>query len=368
VTQQFTQGNITASNNPMDVAINGRGFFRMSQGGSISYTRNGQFQMDKNNYIVDARGLQLTGFALNTTTGVLDTSTPVPLQLNTGDQTPRVTGGATTNPGVSGQFNLDSRNVTIVTPSMNAAATSINAAVAGVTAAATAPLPPAANAADAAATLALITTAANTAAGLVAATPPDAKTVAMNAALAAISAATTASTAAGANGASTLLAATTSTAVTLAANTPGVGKDFNYQDPTTFNQSTSLAIYDQQGNPYSQTLYFKKTADNIWEVYSTLTSSRTDASGGVTSVTTPLPPPGGADARCNPHIQRQWDACLNRAGGAHCHRSGRRVRPDRNRIQFSSQFYRYEPVWCQFRGECAQSGRIFFRQIDRHLD
>jgi flagellar hook protein FlgE len=291
VTQQFTQGNITASNNPMDVAINGRGFFRMSQGGSISYTRNGQFQMDKNNYIVDARGLQLTGFALNTTTGVLDTSTPVPLQLNTGDQTPRVTGGATTNPGVSGQFNLDSRNVTIVTPSMNAAATSINAAVAGVTAAATAPLPPAANAADAAATLALITTAANTAAGLVAATPPDAKTVAMNAALAAISAATTASTAAGANGASTLLAATTSTAVTLAANTPGVGKDFNYQDPTTFNQSTSLAIYDQQGNPYSQTLYFKKTADNIWEVYSTLTSSRTDASGGVTSVTTPLPPP-----------------------------------------------------------------------------
>lgn len=175
VTQQFTQGNITASNNPMDIAINGRGFFRMSQNGAISYTRNGQFQMDKNNFIVDARGLQLTGFALNTTTGVLDTSTPAPLQLNTGDQTPLRTGGAATSPGVNAQLNLDSRNTIIP-----------------------------------------------------------------------------------------------------------VATTFNYQDPTSFNQSTSLAIYDEQGNPYSQTLYFKKTAINTWEVYSTLTNPQ--------GLTTPAPP------------------------------------------------------------------------------
>ena len=30
VTQQFTQGNISTTNNPLDIAINGGGFFRMA--------------------------------------------------------------------------------------------------------------------------------------------------------------------------------------------------------------------------------------------------------------------------------------------------------------------------------------------------
>jgi flagellar hook protein FlgE len=47
VKQSFTQGNITVTNNPLDVAINGGGFFRMSDNGAISFTRNGQFLVDK---------------------------------------------------------------------------------------------------------------------------------------------------------------------------------------------------------------------------------------------------------------------------------------------------------------------------------
>ena len=47
VAQQYTQGNITATNNSLDIAINGGGFFRMSNNGSVTYSRNGQFQMDK---------------------------------------------------------------------------------------------------------------------------------------------------------------------------------------------------------------------------------------------------------------------------------------------------------------------------------
>src|SRR5437899_12210705 len=62
VAQQFTQGNITASNNPLDIAINGGGFFRMSNNGTVTYTRNGQFQMDKSGAIVNASGARLTGF------------------------------------------------------------------------------------------------------------------------------------------------------------------------------------------------------------------------------------------------------------------------------------------------------------------
>ncbi len=49
VTQQFTQGGIRTTENPLDVAINGRGFFRVAQPGvstDVAYTRNGQFQLD----------------------------------------------------------------------------------------------------------------------------------------------------------------------------------------------------------------------------------------------------------------------------------------------------------------------------------
>src|SRR5689334_20016493 len=58
--QTFSQGNVTASTNPLDLAINGGGFFRMSHNGSISYGRNGQFQLDKSGYIVNADGARLT--------------------------------------------------------------------------------------------------------------------------------------------------------------------------------------------------------------------------------------------------------------------------------------------------------------------
>src|SRR5574340_126287 len=41
VVQQFTQGNVTNTSNPMDTAISGQGFFRVTdQGGSVLYTRN----------------------------------------------------------------------------------------------------------------------------------------------------------------------------------------------------------------------------------------------------------------------------------------------------------------------------------------
>src|SRR4051812_26680726 len=47
VAQSFGQGNINTSGNPLDLAINGGGFFRVSQNGTSSFTRNGQFTLDK---------------------------------------------------------------------------------------------------------------------------------------------------------------------------------------------------------------------------------------------------------------------------------------------------------------------------------
>ena len=90
VAQQFTQGNITASNNPLDIAINGGGFFRLSDNGAVTYSRNGQFQLDKSGYIVNANGSRLTGYTVNAA-GVLSTGAPADLMINTSDIAPKVT-------------------------------------------------------------------------------------------------------------------------------------------------------------------------------------------------------------------------------------------------------------------------------------
>jgi flagellar hook protein FlgE len=48
VRQGFTQGNLTTTNNPLDLAINGDGFFIVGRtDGPDVYTRNGQFELDK---------------------------------------------------------------------------------------------------------------------------------------------------------------------------------------------------------------------------------------------------------------------------------------------------------------------------------
>lgn len=106
VRQQFTQGNIEVTNNAMDLAINGGGFFRMSNNGTITYTRNGQFLVDKENYIVNSLGSRLTGYAANPTGAILQSS-PVELQISRDDLDP----SATTDMDMS--LNLDSRDAVI---------------------------------------------------------------------------------------------------------------------------------------------------------------------------------------------------------------------------------------------------------------
>ncbi len=90
VAQQFSQGNVSSSSNPLDVAINGSGFFRMSDNGTITFTRNGQFQLDKAGFIANAQGLSLTGYPVDAN-GLIVPSSPTPLQISTGDIAPRVT-------------------------------------------------------------------------------------------------------------------------------------------------------------------------------------------------------------------------------------------------------------------------------------
>lgn len=187
IAQQFTQGNISVSNNPLDVAINGKGFFRVEQQGTVFYTRNGQFQLDKDGYIVTASGENLTGYAANST-GTILPGALVSLQLSSADIAPK----ATTEANIL--VNVDSR----------------------------------------------------------------------------------------------------------AAIRPGA---FNFLDPTTYNSSTSMNLYDSLGNAQTYSLYFKKTAANTWEVHTTLTNAvgspttyegllttlSFNSSGALTSPTAPVP-------------------------------------------------------------------------------
>ncbi len=53
----FTQGNFQETDNPLDLVIQGKGFFQIKQpDGTIAYTRSGSFAMDKNGNIVDQNG------------------------------------------------------------------------------------------------------------------------------------------------------------------------------------------------------------------------------------------------------------------------------------------------------------------------
>ncbi len=108
VAQQFTQGNVTSSNNSLDIAINGGGFFRMTNNGAVTYSRNGQFKMDKLGFIVDSANKHLTGYAADSA-GTLQKGAPVDLKISTSDLQPKA------SVQIVGLVNLDSRKASPVT-------------------------------------------------------------------------------------------------------------------------------------------------------------------------------------------------------------------------------------------------------------
>ncbi|MCY4756188.1 flagellar hook protein FlgE [Pelomonas aquatica] len=177
VAQQFTQGNITTTENPMDLSINGGGFFQVSDGvNPARYSRNGQFKVSKDGFVVNNNGLKLLGYPANGA-GVIQPGTAQPLLLPTGGIPPAVT------TAVKMEFNLDSR---------------------------------------------------------VKATAPGG----------------------------------------------GTGTGINLKDATTYNNATSMTVYDAKGQDVAVTFYFQRAAsaangNDVWNVYATAngTPLATDSSG-----------------------------------------------------------------------------------------
>lgn len=58
--KMFAQGNLLQTNNSLDLAINGRGFFQiLMPDGTMSYSRDGSFQLDSQGQVVNDQGFPL---------------------------------------------------------------------------------------------------------------------------------------------------------------------------------------------------------------------------------------------------------------------------------------------------------------------
>jgi flagellar hook protein FlgE len=70
ITEQFSQGSFESTSSPTDMAIGGNGFFvvRASEGADY-YTRDGQFQFDKNGRFVTTSGYVVQGWGLDPISG-----------------------------------------------------------------------------------------------------------------------------------------------------------------------------------------------------------------------------------------------------------------------------------------------------------
>ncbi len=111
VAQQFTQGNLTTTDNPLDLAINGRGFFQVQSGsGETLYTRNGQFKLDREGYVVTNSGDKLTAQPWDEAAGRA-AGDLVPIRLLSGLGQPVATGAGSDLAlrGVRLAINLDAR-------------------------------------------------------------------------------------------------------------------------------------------------------------------------------------------------------------------------------------------------------------------
>lgn len=100
----FTQGTISSTGVPTEVAVSGSGFFLVQNSdGSISYTRDGDFSLDQNNYLVTSSGQQVLGYPA--TNGVVNQGAGVsPLQIGTGTVSPPT---ATTSLQMTTNLNAD---------------------------------------------------------------------------------------------------------------------------------------------------------------------------------------------------------------------------------------------------------------------
>ncbi len=100
ISQQFSQGNIDFTDNNLDMAINGGGFFMLDKGGERVYSRAGAIEIDREGFMVNSDNLKLLGTTADKNGN--PTGETGPLSLDNSNIEPRSTGLVTVG------VNLDS--------------------------------------------------------------------------------------------------------------------------------------------------------------------------------------------------------------------------------------------------------------------
>jgi len=75
----FTQGGFEATTSPLDLGINGIGFFGVTQNGVTHYTRAGNFRFNKDGELLDPNGWNVLGRPIS---GGVESGAAVPIQLD----------------------------------------------------------------------------------------------------------------------------------------------------------------------------------------------------------------------------------------------------------------------------------------------
>jgi flagellar hook protein FlgE len=241
VQQQFSQGTINTTGQALDVAINGNGFFQMSNNGSLTYSRNGVFQLSNTGNIVNSQGLDLMGYAANSS-GIINSAQTVPLTVPTTNIAP------TETTSITAQLNLDAQDSLMLgTPAVNVTTTGTLA--------------------SSGATITTASAGSNNDDYTIAFTSPTAYTVtdADNAANDS-SGTYTAGTAITLGNGQTVTLTGTAVAGDTVAVTP-TPTAFDASNSSTYNYSTSTQVYDSLGGSQTVNMYFAKTGSGAWDVY-----------------------------------------------------------------------------------------------------
>jgi flagellar hook protein FlgE len=90
VSQQFTQGNVDFTENNLDLAISGEGFFTVSDNGAQVYTRAGAFKTDATGYVTNSSNQRLQVYPPSATGGY-NTGALTDLRLSVSESAPAST-------------------------------------------------------------------------------------------------------------------------------------------------------------------------------------------------------------------------------------------------------------------------------------
>lgn len=104
--QNDVQGTVTSSNVTTSLAISGEGYFAVESAaetstgatqftGTTYYTRQGDFTLDKNGYLVNGSGYYLEGYSIDPTTEAVNTSSTSPIQISANLDNPVATSTVT---------------------------------------------------------------------------------------------------------------------------------------------------------------------------------------------------------------------------------------------------------------------------------